>query len=169
MSRGTFINTLLLFSEHFSHQLHQSEVATMNKSRQEVFMNKLVLAFQKAYRQGLSTAKRTAGKEAAFKRRLPAQRGWGKSKVAEFSDKVLLSLLQQEEGDSSTSGITSSFPLPFFCFLMNCWLSPNYGFPFTSLLILASKNLCLIHKECRMLLKTASKYKNTALNSAGAP
>lgn len=47
MSRGTFIKTLLPFSKRFSNQLHQSEVATMNKSRQQVFMSRLVPAFQK--------------------------------------------------------------------------------------------------------------------------
>jgi len=79
MSGGTFINTLLLLSEHFSNQLHQSEVATMNKSRQQVFLNKFVPAFQKAHRHKVWAQPRGQGSSiqmpAAYSARLGQAEG----------------------------------------------------------------------------------------------
>lgn len=69
--------------------------------------------------QGLSTAKRTAGKDAAPKCWLPPPKGWGNPKVDKFYVFIGLTTcfsLRLEEGDSNTSGNASSFLPPFSAF-----------------------------------------------------
>lgn len=111
MSRGTFINTLLLFSGSFLNQLHQSEVATMNKSRQQVLMSRLVPAFQKTlwhmaeHRQEDSRQGHSIQVLAASSEELSGN-------VLYFSDNMLFF----EEGDSGTSGTAGSLLLPFSAF-----------------------------------------------------
>lgn len=143
MSRGTFINTPLPFSERFSNQLHQSEVATMNKSRQQVSGADLCLPFRRHWHMA-EHSHEDRGKDTASKCWLPPQKGWGSPEVEELSGDVLLYFSDKtlffaaERRWQWHLRNCRQFSTTLFCFLMNCWLSPSHGFPFISSLILAS-------------------------------